>query len=61
MKSARLTKFDIEFYNGLMKGIASCHSILKKSQTKDEALEKLNHLMSRIQDKVTQMVEEALE
>jgi hypothetical protein len=61
MTKLKMNKFDIEFYNGLMKGIVSCHDIVKKSSSREEALRSLNSLMEKIQDKISEMVEEALD
>ena len=56
----RLNRFDIEFYNGLMKGIVSCHDILEKSTSKEEAQKKINNLLEKIRRKISEMVAEAL-
>ena len=61
MTKLNMNKFDIEFYNGLMKGIVNCHAIVKKSSSREEALSSLNSLMEKIQDKISEMVEEALD
>ena len=56
-----MNKFDIEFYNGLMKGIVKCAGIVKKSADLKEANEQIDDLLRRIQKKIDVMVEESLE
>ena len=56
-----MNKFDIEFYNGLMKGIVKCAGIVKKSADLKEANEQIDDLLKRIQKKIDVMVEESLE
>ena len=55
-----MNKFDIEFYNGLMKGIVSCHDIIEKSSSREEAQIKIGSLLDKIRNKISEMVEEAL-
>jgi len=47
----KLNRFDIEFYNGLMKGILACHDMLERSQTKGEAQQKIGDLLEKIKRK----------
>ncbi len=56
-----MNRFDIEFYNGLMKGIVKCAGIVKKSGDLEEANEKINALLSKLQEKIDVMVEESLQ
>lgn len=56
----RTDRCDIEFYNGLIKGIVSCHDLVQKSGTMDEAREKLDTLLAKVRRKISGMVEEAL-
>ena len=55
-----MNKFDIEFYNGLIKGIVSCHNIIEKSNSREEAQEKINSLLDKIRKKISEMVDDAL-
>ena len=52
-----MNKFDIEFYNGLMKGIVKCAGIVKKSVDLKEANEQIDDLLKKIQKKIDVMVE----
>ena len=45
-----MNKFDIEFYNGLMKGIVKCAGIVKKSADMKEANEQIDDLLKKIQN-----------
>ena len=56
----KLNKFDIEFYNGLIKGIVSCHDLIEKSSSREEAQKKIGMLLDKIKGKISEMVEEAL-
>ena len=56
-----MNKFDIEFYNGLMKGIVKCAGIVRKSANLEEANGKIEGLLGKIQEKIDVMVEESLE
>ena len=56
-----MNKFDIEFYNGLMKGIVKCAGIVRKSANLEEADGKIEGLLGRIQEKIDVMVEESLQ
>ena len=60
MTKLKMNKFDIEFYNGLMKGIVSCHDIIEKSSSREEAQIKIGSLLDKIRNKISEMVEEAL-
>ena len=55
-----MNKFDIEFYNGLMKGIVKCAGIVRKSANLGEANDKIEGLLKKIQEKIDVMVEESL-
>ena len=55
-----MNNFDIEFYNGLMKGIVKCAGIVKKSANLEEANSKIEGFLGKIQEKVDIMVEESL-
>ena len=55
-----MNKFDIEFYNGLMKGIVKCAGIVRKSANLEEANGKIEGLLGKIQEKIDVMVEESL-
>ena len=56
-----MNKFDIEFYNGLMKGIVKCAGIVRKSANLEEANSKIEGLLGKIQEKIDVMVEESLQ
>ncbi len=56
-----MNKFDIEFYNGLMKGIVKCAGIVRKSANLEEANGKIEGLLGKIQEKIDVMVEESLQ
>ena len=56
-----MNKFDIEFYNGLMKGIVKCAGIVRKSANLEEANDKIEGLLGKIQEKIDVMVEESLQ
>ena len=56
-----MNRFDIEFYNGLMKGIVKCAGIVRKSADLKEANGKLEGLLKKIQEKIDVMVEESLQ
>ncbi len=56
-----MNKFEIEFYNGLIKGIVKCAGIVKKSHDLNEVNEKIDDLLSRIHRKIDDMVEESLD
>ena len=56
-----MNKFDIEFYNGLMKGIVKCAGIVRKSANLEEANGKIEGLLGRIQEKIDVTVEESLQ
>ena len=53
-----MNKFEIEFYNGLIKGIVKCAGILKESGDLREANEKIDCLLKKVQRKIDAMVEE---
>ena len=55
-----MDRMDIEFYNGLIKGIVSCHEIIEKSGSREEAQEKINSLLDKIRKKISAMVDDAL-
>ena len=55
-----MNKFEIEFYNGLIKGIVKCSGIVKKSPDLKEANEQIDDLLTRVQKKIDAMVEESL-
>ena len=56
-----MNKFDIEFYNGLMKGVVKCAGIVGKSTSLEEANGKIEGLLGKIQEKIDVMVEESLQ
>ena len=56
-----MNKFDVEFYNGLMKGIVKCAGIVRKSTSLEEANGKIEGLLGKIQEKIDLMVEESLQ
>ena len=56
-----MNKFDIEFYNGLMKGVVKCAGIVRKSANLEEANGKIEGLLGKIQEKIDVMVEESLQ
>ena len=56
-----MNRFDIEFYNGLMKGIVKCARIVRKSANLEEAKDKIAGLLKKIQEKIDVMVEESLQ
>ena len=56
-----MNRFDIEFYNGLMKGIVKCAGIVRKSADLKEANGKIEGLLKKIQEKIDVMVEESLQ
>ena len=55
-----MEKSEIEFYNGLIKGIVKCYTILQESETIDEARERMAELAQKARDKSISMVDEAL-
>ena len=55
-----MNRFDIEFYYGLMKGIVKCAGIVRKSANLEEAKDKIEGLLKKIQEKIDVMVEESL-
>ncbi len=55
-----MDRMDIEFYNGLIKGIVSCHEIMEKSSSKEEAQEKVSVLLKKMRKKISAMVDDAL-
>ena len=55
-----MNKFDVEFYNGLMKGIVKCAGIVRKSVSLEDANSKIEKLLGKIQEKIDVMVEESL-
>ena len=56
-----MNRFDVEFYNGLMKGIVKCAGIVRKSTSLEEANGKIEGLLGKIQEKIDLMVEESLQ
>ena len=60
MTKLKMNKFDIEFYNGLRKGSVSCHDIIEKSSSREEAQKKIGSLLDKIKGKISEMVEDAL-
>ena len=56
-----MNKFEIEFYNGLIKGIVKCAGIVKKAADMKDAKKQIDDLLSRIQRNIDAMVEESLE
>ncbi len=56
-----MNKFDIELYNGLMKGIVKCAGIIRKSASLEEPNGKIEGLLGKIQEKIDVMVEESLQ
>lgn len=55
-----MDKNDIEFLNGLAKGILACHAILEESSTLEEAREKIADLRRRSARKMNKTVDLAL-
>ena len=55
-----MDRLDIEFYNGLIKGIVSCHEIIEESSSKGEAQEKVGILLKKMRKKISEMVDNAL-
>ncbi|MCL5804866.1 MAG: hypothetical protein M0T81_04225 [Thermoplasmatales archaeon] len=55
-----MNRFDVEFYNGLMKGIVKCAGIVRKSVSLEDANSKIEKLLGKIQEKIDVMVEESL-
>ena len=55
-----MNRFDIEFYNGLIKDIVKYTGIVKESQNLKEANEKMDDLLSRVQRKIDAMVEDRI-
>ena len=56
-----MKKFDIEFYDGLMKGILKCAGIVRKSANLEEENDNIEGLLGKIQEKIDLMVEESLQ
>ena len=52
-----MNKFEIEFNNGLVKGIVKCTGIVKKSQDLKDANETMSDLLNRVRRKIDAMVD----
>ena len=55
-----MEKTDIEFYNGLAKGIIKCRSLLEKTQDIESAKKELEALLEKVRAKFAAMVDLAL-
>lgn len=55
-----MEKTDIEFLNGLAKGILACHTVLQESSTLEEAREKITELRRKSARKMNKTVDLAL-
>ncbi len=55
-----MEKTDIEFLNGLAKGILACHIILEESETLEEARQKVSDLRKKSTRKMNKTVKIAL-
>lgn len=56
-----MEKADIEFYNGLIKGVVKGSDIVENSTTLEEAKEKMGELLGKARAKVILMVDSALD